>query len=135
MPVFLGKPQTKYIRFCLNLDKITQISFKEFKTLNWLLVGSRFNKSVNVMVYKGVNSMFLSYLYKVFKLLPTLVLTLEKLFRDSKQCLAKQLLGKTYSHRLSFLRSHSRFKKFANTNTFKNNLKKCCFLERTNLNK
>lgn len=64
---------------------------------------------------------------KFSKLLPTLVLTLETLFRDSRHCLVKQLLGKTYSHRLSFLRSHNRFKKFANTNTFKNNLKKCCY--------
>ena len=35
--------QNKRIQFCLQLDKITQISNKEFETLNWLPVTEIFN--------------------------------------------------------------------------------------------
>lgn len=93
MPVLLGKPQTKYIRFYLNLDKITQISLKEFKTLNWLLVGSRFNKCVNVMVYKGINSMFLSYLYEVFEIAPDTGINLRNTFQRFKTLSCKTTAG------------------------------------------
>ena len=34
--------QNKCIRSCLQLDKMAQISYKEFETLNWLRVTERF---------------------------------------------------------------------------------------------
>ena len=37
--------QNKCIRFCLQLDKMTHTSHKEFEILNWLRVTERFNQS------------------------------------------------------------------------------------------
>ena len=42
--------QNKCIRFCLQLDKMTHISHKEFETLNWLPVTERFNQCINSIV-------------------------------------------------------------------------------------
>ena len=39
--------QNKCIRFCLQLDKMTHISHKEFEILNWLPVTERFNQCIN----------------------------------------------------------------------------------------
>ena len=38
--------QNKHIRFCLQLDKMTHISRKEFETLKWLPVTERFNQCI-----------------------------------------------------------------------------------------
>ena len=42
--------QNKCIRFCLQLDKMTHISHKEFEILNWLPVTERFNQCINSIV-------------------------------------------------------------------------------------
>ena len=42
--------QNKCIRFCLQLDKMTHISHKEFETLSWLPVTERFNQCINSIV-------------------------------------------------------------------------------------
>ena len=44
--------QNKCTRFCLQLDKMTHISYKEFETLNWLPVTERFNQCINSIVFK-----------------------------------------------------------------------------------
>ena len=44
--------QNKCIRFCLQLGKMTHISHKEFKTLNWLPVTERFNQRIDFIVFK-----------------------------------------------------------------------------------
>ena len=47
--------QNKCIRFCLQLDKMTHISHKEFETLNWLPVTERFNQCINSIVFKYIS--------------------------------------------------------------------------------
>ena len=47
--------QNKCIRFCLQLDKMTHISHKEFEILGWLPVTDRFNQCINSIVFKYVN--------------------------------------------------------------------------------
>ena len=42
--------QNKCIRFCLQLDKTTHISHKEFEALNWLPESERFNQCINSIV-------------------------------------------------------------------------------------
>ena len=43
--------QNKCIRFCLQLDKMTHISHKEFETLNWLPVTERANQGINSIAF------------------------------------------------------------------------------------
>ena len=38
------------MRFCLQLDKMTHTSHKEFEILNWLPVTERFNQCINSIV-------------------------------------------------------------------------------------
>ena len=54
--------QNKCIRFCVQLDKMTHISHKEFETLNWLPVTERFNQCINSIVFKCVNNQCPNYL-------------------------------------------------------------------------
>ena len=54
--------QNKCIRFCLQLDKMTHTSHKEFETLTWLPVTDRFNQCI-----KFVNNQCPNYLNEVFK--------------------------------------------------------------------
>ena len=60
--------QSKYIWYCLQLDKMTHISKNEFETLNWLPVKGRFNQFTNSVVSKYFTKQCLSYLNEVFKL-------------------------------------------------------------------
>ena len=62
--------QNKCIRFCLQLDKMTHISHKEFETLNWLPVTERFNLCINSIVFKYVNNQCPNDLNKVFQTAP-----------------------------------------------------------------
>ena len=57
--------QNKFIRFCLQLDKMTYIS-KRFETLNWLLLTVSFNRFINSKV-KYVNDQCPSYLNEIFQ--------------------------------------------------------------------
>ena len=57
--------QNKFIRFCLQLDKMTYMS-KRFETLNWLLVTVSFNRFINSTV-KYVNDQCPSYLNEIFQ--------------------------------------------------------------------
>ena len=62
--------QNKCIRFCLQLDKMTHISHKEFETLNWLPITKRFNQCINSIVFKYVNDQCLNCLNEVFQTAP-----------------------------------------------------------------
>ena len=63
-------PQNKSIRFCRHLDKMTHISDKEFKTLNWLPVTETINQCINSIVFKYVNDQCPNYLNGVFQTAP-----------------------------------------------------------------
>ena len=70
--------QNKCIRFCLQLDKMTHISHKEFETLNWLPVTERFNLCINSIVFKYVNNQCPNYLNEVFQQLREIIFKLEE---------------------------------------------------------
>ena len=57
----------KCIRFCLQLDKMTQTSHQDFDTLNWLLVTERFNQCINSIAFKYVNDQCPNYVNEVFQ--------------------------------------------------------------------
>ena len=59
--------QNKCTRFCLQLDKISTISHKELKDLNWLPVITRFEQSVIAIALKFINGNSPYYLNEVFQ--------------------------------------------------------------------
>ena len=51
--------QNKCVCFCLQLDKMSKISHKEFKDLNWLPVFNRFEQCVvSIVLKKNLNNFF-----------------------------------------------------------------------------
>ena len=65
--------QNKYIRYCLELVKMTDISKNEFETLKWLLDKGRFSQSINSIVFKYLTKQFRIYQNEVFELVcPTI---------------------------------------------------------------
>ena len=62
--------QRKCIHFCLQLDKISTISQKEFNDLNWLPVTNRFEQYVISIVFKFINDNCPYYLNEVFEFVP-----------------------------------------------------------------
>ena len=59
--------QNKCIRFCLQLDKNSTISHKEYEDLNWLPVINRFEQCVMSIVFKFINGNCPYYLNEVFE--------------------------------------------------------------------
>ena len=49
---------------------MTNISHKEFETLNWLPMTERFNQCINSIVFRYVNDQCPNYLNKVFQTAP-----------------------------------------------------------------
>ena len=43
------------IRFCLQLEKRTQIEAAEFREINWLNINDRFSQCVWASIYKSIN--------------------------------------------------------------------------------
>ena len=60
----------KCIRFCLQLDKMSTISHKEFKYLNWLPVSPRFEQCVISVVFKFIDGNCSYCFNEVFKFAP-----------------------------------------------------------------
>ena len=60
--------QNKWMRYCLQLDKMTHISKNEFQTLNWSPVKDRLNQSINSIVLKYFSRQCPSYLNEIFEL-------------------------------------------------------------------
>ena len=66
--------QNKCVCFCLQLDKMSTISHKEFKDLNWLPVITRFEQCVISIVFKFINGSCPYHLNEVFDLRPKIIL-------------------------------------------------------------
>ena len=62
--------QNKCMRFCLQLDKMSTISHKEFKHLNWLPVINGFEQCVISIVFKFINGSCPYCLSEVFEFAP-----------------------------------------------------------------
>ena len=60
--------QYKCVRYCLQLDKMTNISKNEFEPPNWLPVKDRFNQSINSIVLKFYTKQCPNYLNEVYEL-------------------------------------------------------------------
>ena len=54
--------QNKCIRFCLELDKMSHISQKEFEAINWSAIRERYNQCENSIVFKYFDNQCPHYL-------------------------------------------------------------------------
>ena len=119
--------QDKCIRFCLQLDKMSTISHKEFKDLNWLPVINRFEQWVISIVFKSINGSCPYNLNEVSEFAPQGNISLRNNFLKLKPPFQNTNTG----HKaLSFIcpsfwnQLPEILKKTDNLNTFKHNLKK-----------
>ena len=62
--------QNKFIHSSPQLDKMSTISYKEFKGLNWLPAINRFEQCVISIVFKFINGNCSYYLNEVFEFAP-----------------------------------------------------------------
>ena len=84
--------QNKCICFCLQLDKMSTISHKEFKDLNWLPVINRFEQCVISIMFKFINSNCPYYLNEVSEFAPEGNISLRNNFLKLKQHQSKSLI-------------------------------------------
>ena len=128
--------QNKCIRFCLQLDKMTHISHKEFEILHWLPVTKRFNQCIDSIIFKYVNNQCPNYLNEDFQTAPenniqTIgFLKLKCPFRKTKVGqMALPYIGLTI-----WSKTPDMLKRTNNLNTFKHNLKEHYLKELKNSN-
>ena len=60
--------QSKSIRFCLQLYKVTHTSYKKTETLNCLPVTERSSQCINSIVFRYLNDHFPNYLNEAFQI-------------------------------------------------------------------
>ena len=119
--------QNKCIRFCLQLDKMSHISQKEFLTINWLPVKERYNQCVNSIVFKYFNNQCPHYLNEVFMKAQESSSSLKNSYQKLQQPFRKT---NTDQDALSFIcpalwnKVPEEIKRITNLNAFKYNLKK-----------
>ena len=118
--------QNKCIRFWLQLDKMTRISHKEFKILNWLRVTERFNQCINSIVFKYVNNQCPNYLHEIFQTAPENNIQTSGSFLKLKCPFHKTNAGQivlSYIGPTIWNKTPDLLKRTNNLNTFKHNLK------------
>ena len=125
--------QNKCIRFCLQLEKMSTISHKEFKDLNWLPVFNRFEQCVVSIVFKFINDNCLHYLNEVFEFgsqgnisLRNNFLKLKPFRNTNTGQKAISFIGPSFWNQIP-----ETLKKTDNLNTFKHNLEKHFFNQMT----
>ena len=119
--------QNKCIRFCLQLDKMSTISHKEFKDLNWLPVITRFEQWPISIVFEFINGNCPYYLNEVFEFAPEGNIVLRNNFSKLKQPIWSTNTGQKVLSSIgpSFWNQiQETLKKTDNLNTLTHNLKK-----------
>ena len=75
----------KCIRFCLQLDKMSHISQKEFETISWLPIKERYNQCVNSIAFKYFDDQCPHYLNEIFMKAPKSSSSLRNSYRKLQQ--------------------------------------------------
>ena len=119
--------QNRCIRFCLQLDKMSHISQKEFEATNWLPFKERYKQCVNSIVFKYFDNQCPHYLNEVFMKAPESSSSLRNSYQKLQQPFRKTNTGQ---NTLSFIgpalwnKVPEEIKRITNLNIFKHNLKK-----------
>ena len=112
--------------FALQLDKMTHIFHKEYRTLTWLPVTERFNECINSIVFKYVNDQCPTYINEVFQIAPENNIQTRGSFLKLKCPFHKTTTGQmalSYIGRTIWSKTPDTFKQTKNINMFKHNLK------------
>ena len=129
--------QNKCIRFCLQLDKMTHISHKEFEIVNWLPVNERFDQCIYSIVFKYVNNQCSNYLNEVFQTAPENNIHSRGSFLKLKCPFRKTKAGQmalSYIGPIIWSKTPDMLKGTNNLNTFKHSLKEHYLKEIKNSN-
>ena len=118
--------QNKCSHFCLQLDKMSTISHKEFKDINWLQIINRFEQCIISIVFKFINGNCPYYLNEVFEFAPEGNISLRNNFLKLKRPFrntntgqkASSFIGPSFWNQIP-----ETLKKSNHLNTFKHNLK------------
>ena len=86
--------QNNYIRFCLQLDKMSHISHKEFEIINWLLIKEKYNQCVNSIAFKYFDNQCRHYLNEIFMKAPESTSPLRNSYQKRQQLFRKLTLVK-----------------------------------------
>ena len=115
----------KCIRFCLQLDKMSHISQKEFETINWLPIKERYNQCVNSIAFKYFDNQYPHYLHEVFMKAPAPSnSSLRNSFQKLQQPFRKTLVKMSFIGPALWNKVPEEIKRTTNLNAFKGNLKK-----------
>ena len=85
--------QNKCIRFCLQLDKMSHISQKEFEAINWLPFKERYHQCVNSIAFKYFDNQCPHYLNEVFMKAPESSSSLRNSYQKLQQPFRKTNTG------------------------------------------
>ena len=119
--------QNKCICFCLQLDKMSHISQKEFKTINGLPIKERYNQCINSIAFKYFDNQCPHYLNEIFIKAPESSSSLGNSYQKLQQPFRKINTGQ---NALSFIGSAlwnkvpEEIKRTTNLNALKHYLKK-----------
>ena len=119
--------QNKCIRFCLQLDKMSHISQKEFEAINWLPIKERYNQCVNSIAFKYFDNQCPHYLNEVFMKAPESSSSLRNSYHKLQQPFCKTNTGLNAFSFISLAlwsKIPKEIKRTTNLNPFKDNLKK-----------
>ena len=119
--------QNKCIRFCFRLGKMSTISHKEFKDLNWLPIINRFEQRVISIVFKFIHGSCLYYLNEVLKFAAEGNISLRNNFLKLKQSFRNTNTGQKALSSIGPLFWNKIPETLKKTDTFKHNLKKHFF--------
>ena len=86
--------QNKCIRFCLQLDKMSHISQKEFETINQLPIKERYHRCVNSIAFKHFHNQCPYYLNEVFMKAPESSSSLRSSYKNFSNLSVKLTLVK-----------------------------------------
>ena len=122
----IQKTQNKCIRYCLELDNMAHISFREFEKINWINTQDRFAQVISVNAFKFFQGKCPEYMSEIFSIAHQINITTRSFFMKLTQPFRKTNMGQKS---LSFLAPKQWNKlpkeiKDCNTvNTFKHKLK------------
>ena len=85
--------KNKCIRFCLQLDNMKQISYKEFEILNWVLLTERFNQCISLAFLKYFNNHCPNSLNEIFEKAPQNYFYTRRSFQTLKCPFCKTNMG------------------------------------------
>ena len=123
---WLQVPQNNCVRFCLLLDKKTQIGVATFNEINWLNINDRFSQWVLWSIYKFFNIESPEYFNEIYFPAEPSNINTQSSFQMLKQPLRKSNKGlnsASYSSPSLWNKLPTEIKRLRSTNWFKHNVK------------